>query len=87
MSATTIGAHSRPAESRWAGARKALGAVTSRIADAAAVYRARLWSLRRAGLHVSAFTCIDCAAFQANLGTGLVTTGVSLLVLELLTDE
>jgi len=87
MSTASIGAHSRPDESRWSAARKTLAAVGSRAANAAAGTRARLWSLRQAALGVAGLACIDGSAYQVNLGIGLLVTGGSLLLLGWLGED
>lgn len=87
MSTASIGAHSRPAEPRWPAARKTWADVKRRTAEAAGTARARAWSLRRAALTIGGFACIDAAAFQVNIGTGLLATGISALVLETLGED
>lgn len=87
MSTASIDSHSRPAGSRGAAARKTLTAIGKRAANAAATTHARLWSLRQAALGVGGLACIDGSAYQVSLGIGLLTTGVSLLLLGWLGED
>lgn len=78
MTTATIGAHSRPAEARWANTRRTLAAWRRRSAGAATA----LWHRHGSpALTISGLTCIDASAYQVNLGIGLLVTGISGLVL------
>lgn len=87
MSTASIGSRSRPARSRAAAVRELLTAIGKRAANAAATTHARLWSLRQAALGVGGLACIDGSAYQVNFGIGLLTTGVSLLLLGWLGED
>lgn len=86
MTTTTFGVHTRPAAGRTAAARAALktwhlkaGATAGRIATRAA-------GMRRAALTVGGFGFIDAGIYRTGLIAGLVATGVSLWLLEWLSD-
>jgi hypothetical protein len=79
MSAISVGAHSRPAPPRWETSRQLVAKWWQASARATAGAASRL---RHPVMTVSGLACIDAAAFQVNVGTGLLTTGVSILLYE-----
>lgn len=79
MSAISVGAHSRPAPPRWQTTRRNVTKWWQASAKAVIGASARL---RHPAMTVSGLACIDAAAFQVNAGTGLLTTGLSILLYE-----
>lgn len=82
MSSLSVGAHSRQPETRWAPARKGFAAWRRKASLTLARTAERTTGLVRFTLTTTALGFLDAAAFYANTGVGLASTGVSLLVLE-----
>lgn len=67
---------------RWlTGARRTVSSAAKRATTVATAARSRY---RRPALVVASFGCIDAAAYQVALGVGLLVTGLSLFVFEML---
>lgn len=86
MTTASIGAHTRPDASRLAPARAAFAAWRRKAGTATAQAATQAAKLRRAALTVAGFGFVDAAAYEAHLIAGLVATGVSLWLLEWLSD-
>lgn len=86
MTTASIGSHTRPATSRLAPARAAFAAWRRKAGVTTAQVATRAAGLRRAVLTVAGFGFVDAAAYEAHLIAGLVATGVSLWLLEWLSD-
>ena len=78
---TNATARTQAAGGWFTGARRALATAAAQGAKAASAARHRY---RRPALVVSSFGCIAAAAYQVNLGVGLLVTGLFLFVFEML---
>jgi hypothetical protein len=86
MTTASLCAHTRQPVKRWTPAREGFAAWRRKAGAATAQVAARAAGLRRTALTVAGFGFVDAAAYEVGLIAGLVSTGVSLWLLEWLSD-